>query len=131
MNDRFLKSFIDDLQFTRPGTPLKSWGILSLDRFIDERAMQSFVTQLVAVLQQAGCPVANQRPVLKHENPDNGGPNAGIKAALGTMARDVYKANSADPQLVIVILPVSSVLQQIRHSLIFWRRGRTPFCTRL
>lgn len=34
-----------DTQFTRPGNKLKSWAVLSFDRFIDVPFMQNFVRQ--------------------------------------------------------------------------------------
>ena len=68
--------------------------------------MRRFLTQLVNVLKNSGCPVANERPILKEVDPDRPSPLAGIKPAMQTMAREIFQANKSNPQLIVIILPV-------------------------
>lgn len=60
----------------------------------------------IAYKLKKGCPVENTRPKLLVLNPDQGGPNAGIKPGLQQAAREAFLQSKANPQLVIVILPV-------------------------
>ncbi|KAK1921573.1 eukaryotic translation initiation factor 2C 2 [Papiliotrema laurentii] len=93
------------LKFTRPGTRLKTWAVLSFDRFIGQQEMGGFVSQLVRVLNMNGCPVENTHPPLIQQNPDQGGQCEGIKPGLQTAARAAYDQTKGNPQLIVVILP--------------------------
>jgi len=53
-----------------------------------------------------GCVVENSRPELLHMPPDVAGPYTGIKPGLQQAARQAYQQSKANPQLIIVIMPV-------------------------
>jgi hypothetical protein len=56
------------------------------------------------------CPVEmnpQYRPKMIQMNPDAGGAYQGLKPAIQTAARETFMQNRLDPQLIIVILPVS------------------------
>jgi len=61
---------------------------------------------LVRVLNASGCPVENNRPPVIQQNPDANGAYAGIKPAMQQAARAAFDATRANPQLIIIVLPV-------------------------
>lgn len=96
------------MQFFKAGKPLKSWSILCLDDRFSQQDCQKFATQLVRVLQASNCPVTNSQPSII---PWNAGPPfqnyPGVKTGLQEAARAAYMQSKANPQLIIVLMPVS------------------------
>jgi hypothetical protein len=57
--------------------------------------------------------VENKTPALVHRDPHEGGRYNGIRPALLVAAREAYMQNKSDPQLLIVIEPVSRVTDEL------------------
>ncbi|ODN94352.1 argonaute [Cryptococcus wingfieldii CBS 7118] len=104
------------VRFTQPGVPLKSWAVVSFDERCTVPDLQKFVTYFCQVLSQYGCPVVNQRPSCFQYNPNAGGPNMGVKAALQQAAKNAYTDSKVNPQIIFCILPKKdpSIYQTIK-----------------
>lgn len=80
-------------------------------RPLQSQDCQKFATQLVRVLQASNCPVTNSQPSII---PWNAGPPfqnyPGVKTGLQEAARAAYMQSKANPQLIIVLMPVSGFL---------------------
>lgn len=51
-------------KFIGTGEGLKSWAVVSFDRYTDEVALRPFVEQLIKTLQGSGIPVPNTTPPI-------------------------------------------------------------------
>lgn len=102
-------------RFFSNSKPLKSWAILSFDRWTDHAVMSKFATMLVSVLKSHGCDVPNgQPPCLGPFNPQSG-----VTSYLGDAARAAHKAGGGgDPQLIVVIMPTrdTALYESIKKS---------------
>jgi len=67
----------------------------------------------VAILIKSGCPVTNKEPKIIKQDPqfDLGG----IKLGLGNAAREAYMQSRKDPQMILVIMPVSFLRLVLRE----------------
>jgi eukaryotic translation initiation factor 2C len=86
------------------------------------------VSQLVRVLNMNGCPVENTHPPLIQQNPDQGGQCEGIKPGLQTAARAAYDQTKGNPQLIVVILPVSMCCRVLPRDTPLIRSVKTRCC---
>ena len=60
----------------------------------------------MAILIKSGCPVTNKEPKIIKQDP-GGFELGGIKIGLGNAAREAYMQSRKDPQMILVIMPVS------------------------
>ena len=67
----------------------------------------------MAILIKSGCPVTNKEPKIIKQDPqfDLGG----IKLGLGNAAREAYMQSRKDPQMILVIMPVSFLRLVLRE----------------
>ncbi|KAK4686649.1 eukaryotic translation initiation factor 2C, partial [Tremellales sp. Uapishka_1] len=90
-------------RFAQPGRPLKSWGILVLDRNLDLGFFKNtFLKMLLKELGQNGCKIDNFEPPM--HCPDGFGPRV-VSAGLQETARQAYLQTKMAPQLLMVIVP--------------------------
>ncbi|ODN82180.1 hypothetical protein L202_02471 [Cryptococcus amylolentus CBS 6039] len=93
------------VKFTKPGKPLESWAVVSLDQRCTIQDCQAFVRTFTGHLSSYGVSVKTTQPPISHANPHAGGNNFGVKNALSTAAKSAYMIAKKDPQLILVILP--------------------------
>jgi eukaryotic translation initiation factor 2C len=93
------------VSFTRPGNALKSWGVLSLDGYFRTPDMARFITFFNNEISKYGVRVENKQPPLVE-----GDPRKGLKANLQEVCREAYMKAKANPQLILIIMPVSRTL---------------------
>ncbi|WVW78435.1 hypothetical protein I302_100389 [Kwoniella bestiolae CBS 10118] len=96
---------LKQVQFTKPGKPLKSWSVVSFDDRCNVQDMQKFITYFVGVLNQYGCKVDNKQPDCLMANPHGKTEFGGIKPGLQEAARAAYMKTKLNPQLILVIMP--------------------------
>ena len=78
----------------------------------------------MSVLNNGGCPVENAQPPCIAANLDQNGLYSGIKPGLQQAARAAFENGKANPQLIVVILPVSFPLCRSMHELIPSEKSR-------
>ncbi|WVQ76034.1 hypothetical protein IAR50_005670 [Cryptococcus sp. DSM 104548] len=93
------------VKFTKPGQPLESWAVVSLDQRCTIKDCQQFVKTFTGHLAAYGVPVKTTQPPISYANPHAGGPNLGVKRALSGAAKAAFMVAKKDPQLILVILP--------------------------
>lgn len=81
----------------------------------------------IVSLSTSDVAVVNERPALQQHNPDQGGQLANLKFALGEAAKQAYMQSKQDPQLIVVILPVSRDMVINKHGLIHRSAKSWPF----
>jgi eukaryotic translation initiation factor 2C len=90
------------VSFTRPGRPLQSWSVLSLDRYFGEGDMQNFIGFFTRQMTMYGINVVNERPALVE-----GDNRKSLKDNVSEAARQAYVQSKTNPQIILVLLPVS------------------------
>jgi len=90
--------------FTRPGRPLKSWAVLSLDRQYGSQQMRGFITFFCTQMKIYGIQIENPQPALVEGNAHE------IKQSLQNAAREAYMQSKANPQIIIVLMPVCPLI---------------------
>lgn len=92
---------LKNVKFAEPGNVLKSWAILSLDRFCGPQEMETFSRLLVSSMKTYGIALANDKPPCVQAA--QGG---SVKVSLSEACKQAFiKAGKLDPQLIVVIMP--------------------------
>lgn len=91
---------LKNVRFAEPGNTLKSWAILSLDRYCGPQEMEGFRRMLVQSMRTYGIALANENaPCVVGRLP-------GVKDNLSEACKEAFmKCGRVDPQLIIVLLP--------------------------
>lgn len=91
---------LKSVKFAEPGNTLKSWAILSLDRYCGPPEMENFRRQLVQTMKTYGIALTNENPpcvTARHQS---------LKDSFSEACKEAYmKGGKQDPQLIIVIMP--------------------------
>ncbi|BEI84075.1 hypothetical protein CcaverHIS002_0406790 [Cutaneotrichosporon cavernicola] len=102
------------VSFTRPGTPLKAWGVVSLHKRVDVQVTSNFINYLVRSLKQYGVNVANPTPDIMC--PAQTG-SQHLHNNIRLMCQTLATKHKIAPQLIIVILggKDTATYQQIKN----------------